>query len=356
MEIEKESEILISIVIPVHEDHKYWERAIKSANLQDFEQKQVLISVNNDKFPRIKLENFLIENKIEAQIIDSKKIAGVSFALNEAIKASEGKYIAWLSSDDFWETKYLSSQYENIRNSHKDAAMSIGGWKAVDEGNQIIGIVKPQDNINGIFLGTKWDYLNQNIITGCSVVIKKSIIEEMGFFKEDLLYTQDYDMWYKILEKYEVTTLNEVNTTIQVHENRTTIKDDICKIEKENCELWANIINIQRNVSDDKYLFQIFENVHETAYEKLINLVKSEILNYYKDYGFKEISIPYSTFNKLALMTNNDNLVIENLKLERNQLGTAAYNFRLELEEHKKILKNIRSRKVYKLMKKIKFI
>ena len=72
------------------------------------------------------------------RLINKKLNSGVSCALNIGIKNSKGKYISWLSSDDYFHSKKLEYQIKSIKNKN----ICITGFYCVDNKDRIFKSVK----------------------------------------------------------------------------------------------------------------------------------------------------------------------------------------------------------------------
>ena len=110
--------VKISIIIPVFNREKYIARCLRSLLNQSIERKNYeLIIINdgsNDKTQQI-LEFFKDAFKEEIKIIVNEKNIGLPASLNLGIKASIGKYIVRVDSDDDVNKHFLSILYLMIK-------------------------------------------------------------------------------------------------------------------------------------------------------------------------------------------------------------------------------------------------
>ena len=55
-------------------------------------------------------------------------------------------------------------------------------------------------------------------------MITKKCLKRTGLFNEKLLYTQDNEMWIRILENYEMKLLNDFLVNYRFHNEQGTLK------------------------------------------------------------------------------------------------------------------------------------
>jgi GT2 family glycosyltransferase len=94
----------------------------------------------------------------------------------------------------------------------------------------------------------KWEF------HGCSLLIPKTAFYDVGFFDENLITTQDFDLWFKFIkEGYQFYCLAEIVMITRFHDQQGTAqKWDISKYEQ--LKLWKDVKKlIQKDLTlDDK--------------------------------------------------------------------------------------------------------
>jgi glycosyltransferase involved in cell wall biosynthesis len=361
------NDIKITVIVPVHKDHKYWQRCLNSVINQDYPDKELIISVNSKEFPIDKLQDFLGNQEIKIRILDSTQKKGVSWALNCAIQASESEYVAWLSSDDYWDRNYLSEQYLTLKNSDKKFAMSICGIRSIGLDDKIISEENFFDEIGYESIEKKWEYFFGVKITGCSALIKKDVFSEIGYFDESLLYTQDYDIWYKIISKYDLKITKKILVNIQIHDEQTTEEEDV---STEIANLWRKIIDDRLSILEDKKhpelqiinFLQIFSLLHPVPYEslrivlieKLIRILSSQDPQYSfltNSQVLKVLDVSLDVIQSSSALKQD--LFVARLTKERNDLGLLAHGYRQMSEELRAEINSLRKHRFIMKMLKI---
>ncbi|MGG0369517.1 glycosyltransferase [Priestia endophytica] len=205
----------VSIIIPFY-NCPYIDQAIESAINQTYPNIEIIVVDDGSTKFREKLVPF--QEKI---VYIRKENGGTATALNEGIRSATGEYIAWLSSDDYFLPDKVAKQISFMMDEKVEA--SFTNYNYINESNQPIEhwarpVFSNNDDVYRAFL-------NYNAINGCTVIIKKEIFEQAGYFDPNLRYTQDYEMWIRLLiEGYKIYYLDEELTKFRIHKESGTYK------------------------------------------------------------------------------------------------------------------------------------
>lgn len=202
----KES-INISVVIPLYNKEKAIARTVESVLKQtkpDFE----LIIVNDgstDNSLAVAQQLTLQDSRL--RIID-KPNCGVSSARNTGIKAASGEYIALLDGDDTWDPTFLEEQVRLIEDFPK-----AGLW-GVNYAFVRSGIPYPcQQGMGAGFRGYVENYFgtkHNDLFCSSSVMIRKNVFEQVGYFDERIAASEDLDMWFRIILHFPIVYYDKV--------------------------------------------------------------------------------------------------------------------------------------------------
>ncbi|MCL2311643.1 MAG: glycosyltransferase [Firmicutes bacterium] len=105
-----QKQLAISLVIPVYNVEKYLQRALESVENQTFKNFEAIIVNDGSTDNSLEIIKKFIKRNTNFILIDQKN-KGLSGARNKGIKASSGRYIAFMDSDDFIEPTYLNDMY-----------------------------------------------------------------------------------------------------------------------------------------------------------------------------------------------------------------------------------------------------
>jgi len=201
----------ISVVIPTFNRKGFVQKALESVLNQTVEVDEIIIvdDGSNDNTR----EN--LKNNSSIKYIYQEN-SGVSSARNKGIFEAKNDWIAFLDSDDIWHEEKIEKQIQlhlqndSILISHTDEL-----W---NRNNKIIKQKHHQLKPSGFcFL----DNIPSCKIGPSTTLLHKSILEDVGYFDEELIVCEDYDLWLRILHKYELGYLDEkLITKYAGHENQ----------------------------------------------------------------------------------------------------------------------------------------
>lgn len=155
-----------------------------------------------------------------------KSNGGVCSARNRGIQESRGEYIAFLDADDQWDKQYLQEQVRMIED-FPEAAM--WGINFAELSNGTI-IRKQETGLPEGFRGYVANYFQipgrvSDLFCSSSVVIRKDVFNKVGLFDEGIKYSEDNDMWFRIISNYPVAFFDKYLVWyLQDSENRAMKK------------------------------------------------------------------------------------------------------------------------------------
>lgn len=138
-----------------------------------------------------------IQTDIELHYMVVAKNGGACKARNIGIRQARGKYIACLDDDDEWKKEKIQIYVEA---AEKDSKVGIV-YGGVITRNEKSGTEKSTEEIKpsgDIFM----QELAYNIIGSCSFpLLRKSIVDYVGGFREDMPALQDWELFLRMLKK-----------------------------------------------------------------------------------------------------------------------------------------------------------
>jgi hypothetical protein len=205
---------LVSIVIPVFNGSDFLSQAIDSALRQTYPNVEVLV-INDGSTDQGKTEQ--IATKFGKRIrYFSKPNGGVSSALNLGLQEMKGSFFSWLSHDDTFFPEKTERQMDIFRQRGRQVVL-YSDHDYIDSNSRKIGNmrfphVEPDDFLFSI--------LTKHLVNGCTTLIPRECFEEVGFFDESLKTTQDYDMWFRLGQRFPFIHLPEILVHSRLHPNQ----------------------------------------------------------------------------------------------------------------------------------------
>ena len=199
----------------VSQTYTNWEMIIVDDASQDASREKIIVLANNEA----RIRTIFLDNNI-----------GAAEARNIAIRQAKGRYIAFLDSDDLWESKKLERQVSFM--SKNNIAFSFTTYQSISEDGMIkMHTIKAPRRI------TYHSYLKNTIIGCLTVVLDRDKIGDLEM--PDIRSSHDMALWLKImrggvvaygldenLAKYRVSSSS--NT-----ENKVKAAKDVWKVYRE---------------------------------------------------------------------------------------------------------------------------
>jgi len=222
----------VSIVIPSYNSSKFISQTIESVLSQTYKNWEMIIVDDKslDNSNTIVEEYIKKDNRIK--LIKLNKNIGAAMARNKALEIAQGRYIAFLDSDDIWMPSKLEVQIKFMQENNYP--ISFTSYKIIDENgidnNHIIRVV---DSLN------LKQYLKNTIIGFSTSMIDRELVkEELKFL--NIRIRQDTNLWITIFKNgYKAYGLDEVLVKYRVHSN--SISSNKVKAAKQVWNLYFNI-------------------------------------------------------------------------------------------------------------------
>lgn len=130
-----EIDLLISIVVPVYNVEGYLEFCIKSILSQSYKQIELILVDDGspDKCPSICDDWAYRDSRIK---VIHKKNGGLSSARNSGIEIARGDYIAFIDSDDYVDSEFITKMVNAIINTKSDI-VCCGYYEVINSKNKI---------------------------------------------------------------------------------------------------------------------------------------------------------------------------------------------------------------------------
>ncbi len=190
----------ISVVIPTFNRRHVLDRALDSVLAQTTTAHEIIVVDNGSDDGTIDW----LEQKYPQINCLQQPDRGVSAARNLGILAATGNWIALLDSDDQWLPEKLQRQMGLLQSSpdfriyHSDEI-----W--IRNGKRVNAMKKHQKPDNWIYQ----DCLPLCCVSPSSILIHRSVLDDIGLFDESLPACEDYDLWLRMFASYPIKLLPE---------------------------------------------------------------------------------------------------------------------------------------------------
>lgn len=189
---------LVSIIMPSYNTGKYIEESIKSVQAQTYQNWELIIvddcsSDNTDEVVASFKDERIVYLKNEVNV-------GAAVSRNRALREAKGRWIAFLDSDDLWNSRKLESQVRFMEGN--GYAFSYTNYEEINEESKPTGV-----KVTGPKCITRRGMYNY-CWPGCLTVMYDA--NAVGLIQiEDIKKNNDYAMWLKVCKKANCYLLDE---------------------------------------------------------------------------------------------------------------------------------------------------
>lgn len=197
--------ILISVILPIFNRENYIARCLRSLIYQSFPRGSYEIIVINDGSTD-NTSDILNAFNDEIIILNHKYNRGLPNALNKGIRASKGKYIVRVDSDDYVNSEYLKILYLFMQHNKNFDAAACDYW-TVDRNEKVIKrnncIEKP---------------------IGCGIIFKKKDLINIGLYNVKYKINEDADLRKRFEKKFKIYRISLPLYRYKQHDSNMTKK------------------------------------------------------------------------------------------------------------------------------------
>lgn len=193
----------ISVVMSVYNGQRYLRESVDSVLNQTYKNFEFIIvnDGSDDGSQTILLNSQAGDNRI---LIVNQENIGLTKSLNRAIRLTAGRYIARQDADDLSAPTRLQKQLDYLKNHPKVAV--VGCLRAILTSDGVIQINKPPTFSP---IGVKRFLARNNLFMHGSAMIRKVCLKKTGLYREFFRCSQDYDLWLRLSQHFDLATLPE---------------------------------------------------------------------------------------------------------------------------------------------------
>ena len=210
-------QILVSTIITTYKrDVNYLKEAIDSVLSQTYNSIEIIIVDDNgvgSEYEQPLRE--LCEKYKNVVYLPNEKNSGAQISRNNGIRASKGEFVAFLDDDDFWECTKIEKQLA-LFSDDKIGMVFCDGYSFVDNDKSKLGEFREASIFNHP-ITHNMELFNDWIGSTSQAIIRRSVLNDVGYFDEDMPARQDYEMWLRITRKYLIVGSSEKLLYYRIH-------------------------------------------------------------------------------------------------------------------------------------------
>lgn len=196
---------LVSIIIPTYNHAHLIKKALDSLLSQTYANWEAIVVNNFSADDTEKVVAGYSDNRI--RLINFSNNGVIAASRNQGIQHSQGEFIAFLDSDDYWYPKKLEVSLDYLQNHSCDMVCSN---EDLIENDVVIQTWYHGPDYRGTYNNL---LMKGNCISTSTVILKKSCLDKVGIFQEDKKYitSEDYDLWLRIArDGYKIKFIDHV--------------------------------------------------------------------------------------------------------------------------------------------------
>lgn len=208
----------VSVIMSIYNNSDTLDIAIQSILNQTYKDFELLIidDGSTDDTQNI-LDKYSNNEKII--IYSNKKNIGLTKSLNILIKKTKGQYIARQDADDESLPERLDYQVNYMKKNHSKVSTTM----AFKDVHKFLNITPKLRFLIPVSLQIK---INNPFIHG-TLMIKKDLLEDIGLYDEQFFYSQDYKLFYDLINnKYKIAKLFKPLYILNTKNNISSLKSD----------------------------------------------------------------------------------------------------------------------------------
>lgn len=193
---------LVSVIIPTYNRIQSVRVAVDSVLSQNYSPLELVVVDDGSEDQSSEMLAPLVEAG-RLRLIYQPNM-GVSAARNTGLRATTGPLIAFLDSDDWWLPGKIKAQVDFLQN-HPQEVLVQTQERWMRKGRRVNPKAKHLKKGGDIFL----ESVKLCLISPSAVMLRRSLLAEVGLFDEELKAAEDYDLWLRILARYPAALIDQ---------------------------------------------------------------------------------------------------------------------------------------------------
>jgi glycosyltransferase involved in cell wall biosynthesis len=238
----------VSIILPTYNRAEFIVESVNSVLYQNYSNFELIVidDGSTDETANI-LQTIAHPNlKIITQVN-----GGRSRARNAGLNLAMGEYIAFQDSDDVYLPRKLERQVAFLENFQEYGAVYTSA-ECIGETGESLNFTYRASISGQIYSSIA--FFRPVTITLPTVMVRRSVLEEVGFFDEALERFEDTDLWRRIAKNHLFGAIEDVTCKIRTHPKNSLLVQDpktiaatiryyVSKVFSEDSEIRPDILN-----------------------------------------------------------------------------------------------------------------
>lgn len=240
---------LVTIVMAAYNAESTIRETMQSLLAQTYPSKEIVVTNDGSRDATGKILDGIAARHPDVVTVIHQDNQGQAIARNAAIARARGTYIAFMDADDIWAEDKIATQVQFLIDRPNIGLVYTEGMTITNEGKKIAPFDYSRE-----FTGKCFDklFLNNNII-GSSVMVRKSVLDDVGAFTPHLRACENWELWTRISRKYEIDFIDKELAYYRQHGNNMSRNID-WMIENRLKAIRHNHDQYKGNVANEQHL------------------------------------------------------------------------------------------------------
>lgn len=195
-----------SVIIPLYNKAPYVAKALQSVIGQTFRDFEIVVVDDGSSDGSGEIAGQVLGGCGCAYQVIHQANAGVGTAKNNGVSASSGDHVCFLDADDWWAPTFLE-RMDWLIGQYPEAGIFGTNYYYVKNGRQRVCVTNAATGILP-YCKVYAEGMVQPLWTG-AVCLPRARFDEMGGFKPQLKLGEDFDLWIRLVLKYDAAFLDE---------------------------------------------------------------------------------------------------------------------------------------------------
>lgn len=297
----------VSVIMPVYKEGRFLANAIESILTQTFQNFELLLICDDLKDSTRVLLNKFAQKDPRIKIHMNTIRLGLVASRNKGCLLARGEYLNQMDSDDISDSQRLQVQIDYLDNYPDIGAVGTGNIYINESGNVIRKFQIPSSP--GV---VKWTLFFENKLAQSTILIRKDLIQKLGYYNENYTVSEDYDLWIRASRISKIAIIPKTLLQYRIHKgnvsrsardemntcateiNRRFLLYEIENLSNRDLEIWNKYFlkNSLDTKEDIKKIHNILQKLYSryTTTESLTYHEKKEI---FRDMGFRYAMLAY---------------------------------------------------------------
>lgn len=228
----------VSIIIPTYNQARFITNTINSILEQTYKDFEIVV-INDGSTDNTNEQLEKLGNKIK---VINQENSERAIARNNGVKNSNGKYLAFVDSDDIWKPHKLERQAQVLEQS-LDTALVYSTCERIDENGREIKTAKRQTK--GYSGNVFEKLLCRNFIVSATPLVKREYFDNTTGFETKYVPYEDWELWIRLSVLGKFHFLTSPLAYYRIHPRQTIKNIKAEKIEKITCSILEDSFKLQ---------------------------------------------------------------------------------------------------------------